>query len=122
MDFESVSEITPNTYRVAYKKIESMLKGGRDNPCVYDDIEFAMLDLKEMWDKPTRYTPYAKVGYDVLWQLKEEGRLKSFIAHQTDPFAGAKGTRMLANMYIESDEKAETDFKRREKRVPGKEK
>ena len=81
-----------------------------------------MLDLKEMWDMPTRYTPYAKVGYDVLWQLKEEGRLKSFLAPQTDPFNNAKGTRMLANMYIESDGKTESEFKRVATKIPGKEK
>lgn len=122
VDFEPVSEITPNTYRKAYEKIESMLMGGKDNPCVYDDIEFAMLDLKEMWDKPTRYTPYAKVGYDILWQMKEEGRLKSFLAPQTDPFNNAKGTRMLANMYIESDGKTDSEFKRVATKIPGKEK
>ena len=97
VDFEPVSEITPRTYAVAYKKIESMLKGGKENPCVYDDIENAMLKLTEMWDNPSRYTPYAKVGYDILWQLRQEGRLKSFLAPQTRP----DGTRMLANMYIE---------------------
>ena len=64
--FEPVSEITPHTYRTAYKKIEEMLKGGKDNPCVYDDIEFAMLDLVEMWENPTRFYCFLDYSLNVI--------------------------------------------------------
>jgi len=98
---EKVADITPTTYIMAYDKIESMLRGGKDKPCIWDDIEFAMLDMPELWNEQNNYSQYAKVGYDVLWQLYREGRLKSFLAPQSNPWKDPDGTRMLANMYIE---------------------
>ena len=95
---DSVAEITPTTYIKAYERIETMLKNAsKDNPVIYDDIELEMYKMPELWDEQHKISQYAKVGYDILWQIHKEGRLKSFIAPQTKP----NGTRYLANMYIE---------------------
>lgn len=94
IETDGVAEILPNTYRIAYDKIEAMLK---EKPCVWDEIEIAMLETPELWDEKHRYSQYAKVGYDILWQIHKEGRLKSFMAPQVRP----TDTRILRNMFIE---------------------
>ncbi|MBQ4528641.1 MAG: hypothetical protein II998_11295 [Clostridia bacterium] len=95
---DTVAEISPVTYIKAYARIEEMLKNAsKDNPVIYDDIELEMCKMSELWDEQHKVSQYAKVGYDVLWKIHKEGRLKSFIAPQTK----ANGTRYLANMYIE---------------------
>ncbi len=98
---EKVADITPATYIKAYNKIEEMLKGGKEKPCIWDDIELAMLAMPELWNEQNNYSQYAKVGYDILWQLKEEGRLKSFLAPQSNPWKNADGVRTLSHMYID---------------------
>lgn len=95
---DTVAEITPATYIKAYDIIEKMLlDADKDHPVIYDDIELKMSRTPELWSKKHLISQYAKVGYDILWQIHNEGRLKSFIAPQTKP----NGTRYLANMYIE---------------------
>ena len=101
VESEKVAEITPATYVKAYKRIEEMLKGGKEKPCIWDDIELAMLAMPELWNEQNNYSQYAKVGYDILWQLKEEGRLRSFLAPQWNPWKNADGMRTLAHMYID---------------------
>ncbi len=94
---DKVAEITPMTYKVAYDRIVEMLKEGKDNPKIYDDFENTLHDMPELWNEQTICRQHAKVVYDVLWQLKCEGRLKSFLAPQTQNGM----TRNLINMYID---------------------
>lgn len=90
-----VAEITPRTYKLAYEKIVGMLSSGE---CVWDDIELAMKNSPELWNEQNPVSQYAKVGYDVLWQLKCEGRLASRLGVQKHPKDDAK--RTLAYMSL----------------------
>ncbi len=90
----SVSDITPRTYSLAYEKIVGMLS---ERECVWDDIELAIRNYPEIWNEENPASQYAKVGYDVLWQLKCEGRLASRLGPQMH---GKYGERMLAYMSL----------------------
>ena len=96
VESDGICEITPLTYIKAYNYAEKMLAGGKENPCIYDDLELAFKDMPELWDSEKRYSQYAKLAYDMLWQFHKEGRLQSFIAPQT---LGC-GTRDVAYMYL----------------------
>ena len=96
VECDGVCEITPLTYIKAYKRAEEMLICGKDNPCTYDDIELTFKDMPDLWHEKHRYSQYAKLAYDVLWQFHTEGRLKRIVAPQT---LGC-GTREIAYMWI----------------------
>ena len=89
-----VSEITPKTYLTAYNKIVDMLSSGE---CVWDDIELAMKNTPELWNENNGVSQYAKVGYDVLWQLKQEGRLSERLAPKAHKLYGE---RILSHMSL----------------------
>lgn len=96
---DTVAEITPVTYIKAYQKVEEMLKNAsKENPIIYDDVELTMCKMEELWDEKHKISQYAKVGYDILWQIYKEGRLKSFIAPQQKP---AGWSRDVISMYID---------------------
>ena len=90
----STPEITPLTYRLVYDRVVKMLEEGE--PC-WDDIELAIRRMTDIWNTECPATQYAKVGYDVLWQLKCEGRLASRLDFSENP---RYGKRTLAYMSI----------------------
>jgi hypothetical protein len=71
-----------------------MLEEGE--PC-WDDIELAIRRMPDIWNYEYPATQYAKVGYDILWQLKCEGRLASRLDFGENP---RYGKRTLAYMSI----------------------
>ncbi len=87
-------EITPLTYRLVYDRVVKMLEEGE--PC-WDDIELAIRRMTDIWNHECPATQYAKVGYDVLWQLKCEGRLQSRLGPSEHP---KYGVRTLAYMSL----------------------
>ena len=89
-----VAEITPRTYKLAYEKVVDMLTEGE---CVWDDIELAIRNYPEIWNENLPESQYAKVGYDVIWQLKCEGRLKERLAPKTHKLYGE---RILSHMSL----------------------
>lgn len=96
---DTVAEITPDTYSKAYKKVEEMLLNAtKENPVIYDDVEITLSKMPELWDEQHKISQYAKVGYDILWQIHKEGRMKTFITQQQKP---AGWSRDLIAMYID---------------------
>lgn len=88
--------ITPMTYIKAYDAIVKMLEAS-------DGLPFDTLQVKldkehpEIWHEKHHYTQYAKVVYDIMWQLHLEGRLNIEIRKHTHP---RFGTRDLAYMSL----------------------
>lgn len=80
VDCEPVCEVTPYAYAEGYKRISEMLKGKKDAPLYFDDLEIAVYDkLKDIWPEQNELVQDARLVYDVLWQLKEEGRLQTTV-------------------------------------------
>lgn len=76
-DVETVCEITPFGYHEAYHRISSLLRESREKPLYFDELEFFVRDeLSYIWQTKQTFTQHARVVYDILWQLDQEGKLK----------------------------------------------
>ena len=76
MDMEPVAEMTPYTYKEAYKRFEAMLKS-KDAPLYFDDLERAVArEMRDLWPGDHTYIQHGRLVYDMLWQFDREGRLK----------------------------------------------
>lgn len=95
---EDVCAITPMSYAKAYDRIVKILKGKKDAPVDYDVIEVAVWkEMTDVWSEQHRCMQYARLAYEVLYQLYREGRLK-MIVRQAD---SRHGMRPRAFMWIE---------------------
>jgi len=80
IEAEPVCEVTPYAYSEAYKRITALLTGKKDEPLYFDDLEFAVgRDMKDIWPEQHTLVQDARLVYDVLYQLEQEGRLKSVV-------------------------------------------
>ena len=70
-----VPEITPETYQQGYKRLCALLEKGVENAMFFDELEYAALDMPEIFPEHHGLYPHAQLVYDVLWQLEKEGRL-----------------------------------------------
>ena len=78
IDGEAVAEVTEGTLCEAYERIEALLRGKKDAPLYFDDLEFAVnREMRDIFDGDHTLVQDARVVYDVLWRLNEEGRLKT---------------------------------------------
>ena len=74
---EEVAEVTDYTLEEGYKRISAMLKGKRDNPLHFDDLEIAVGEnMRDLFEGDHTLLQDARLVYDVLWKLDEEGLLK----------------------------------------------
>ena len=77
---ENVCDVTPYAYHEAYDRIVDELRGKKDAPLYFDDLEFFMArEVKYIWPEKYTFDQGPRLVYDVLWQLWEEGRLKTTI-------------------------------------------
>ena len=77
---ENVCPITPYAYHEAYDRIVTELRGKKDAPLYFDDLEFFVgREMKDIWPEQNTFVQHAALVYDVLWQLHTEGRLKTTI-------------------------------------------
>ena len=77
-DCDIIQEMNPKGYIEAYKDIEEMLRGKKDAPLYFDDIEIALYKNREKyWPEECILCQNARLAYDILWQLHKEGRLKT---------------------------------------------
>lgn len=77
---ENVCDVTPYAYHEAYDRIVAELRGKKDAPLYFDDLEFFMArEVKYIWPEKYTFDQGPRLVYDVLWQLWEEGRLKTTI-------------------------------------------
>lgn len=76
MDIEPVSEMTPYTYKEAYKRFEAILRLDKA-PVYFDDLEYAVdRTMRDLWPGDHTIVQHARLVYDMLWQFEKEGRLK----------------------------------------------
>ena len=74
---EEVSEPTEYTFTEGYKRISALLEGKRDAPLHFDDLEFAVWrEMRDLFEGNHTLIQDARLVYDVLWRLHEEGRLR----------------------------------------------
>ena len=74
---DGVCEITPLTHIRAYSIIEAFLKGKKDQPVNLDEVYFELKKHPDIFQEKYDFAQYAKVIYDILWQLSREGRLRT---------------------------------------------
>ena len=73
---EPVSEMTPYTYKEAYKRFEKLLKSEK-GPFYFDDLELAVgYKMQDLWPGNHTIIQHARLVYDMLWQFDQEGRLQ----------------------------------------------
>lgn len=95
---EKVCEMTPFTYAEGYRRICELLKGKKDAPLYFDDLEIAVWkDMRDLWPEQHTLIQDARLVYDILWQLKQEGRLQTVIR----PLKGAAGEKNRVYMWID---------------------
>ena len=74
---DEVAEITDYTLQEGYKRIYSMLKGQKDNPLHFDDLELAVgKNMRDIFEGDHFLVQDARLVYDVLYRLDKEGLLK----------------------------------------------
>lgn len=81
MDMEPVAEMTPYTYVEGYKRMEQLLMSEKA-PLCFDELEYAVDDMRDLWPGDYTYVQQARLVYDLLWQFEKEGRLRREIRVQ----------------------------------------
>ena len=73
---EPVAEITPQVFQKGYDYICNLLSVSKENALYFDDLELTLLeDVRDVFQQNYTLAEHARLVYDVLWQLKKEGRL-----------------------------------------------
>lgn len=75
MQWEPVAEMTPYTYAESYRRIEALLKS-ENAPLYFDQLEYAIGDMRDLWPGDHTLVQHARLVYDLLWQFDREGRLR----------------------------------------------
>ena len=76
-DCEEISELTDYTLEEGYRRLCELLSGKGDAPLHFDDLEFAVGDMRDIFPGDHTLIQHARLVYDVLWRLTEEGKLKT---------------------------------------------
>jgi len=97
IDGEPVSEITDEVFHQGYERLCAMLRVSKENAYYFDDLEFAALEMRDIFPGDHTLIPHAQLVYDVLWQLDKEGRLCKEL--RTQDFKG--NTRKRWYMWLE---------------------
>ena len=75
---EEISELTPYSLQEGYNRIVKLLEGKGDAPLHFDDLELAVgSEMRDLFPGDHRLIQHARLVYDVIWRLHEEGRLKT---------------------------------------------
>ena len=89
IDRETPSAVTPLVHQKALPRVCALLQGKKGDPVLFDTIEIAIREeMKDIWPEQRTFQQEARLAYDILRQLKDEGRLKQgkFIyAHPDGP-------------------------------------
>ena len=76
IDCEEVAEITDYTLEEGYKRFTALLKGKKDAPLHFDDLELAVWkDMRDLFDGDHTLIQDGRLVYDILFRLHEEGLL-----------------------------------------------
>ena len=75
---EEISEVTDYTLEEGYKRLSKCLLGKGDAPLYFDELEFAVgREMRDLFPGDHTLIQHARLVYDVLWRLREEGKLKT---------------------------------------------
>lgn len=96
MQGEPVMEMTPYTYAEGYQRIEALLKSEKA-PLYFDELEYALNDMRDLWPGEHTLVQHARLVYDLLWQFDREGRLRREVRVQENH----DGTRRRYYMWLE---------------------
>jgi len=96
MDVEPVAEITPETFQEGYARLCKLLTVPEENALYFDELEYAVLDMRDIFEGDHTFLQHARLVYDVLWQLDKEGRLCRELRTQ----ARKNGTRQRYYMWL----------------------
>ncbi len=73
---EEVAEVTNYTLEEGYKRFCALLKGKKDSPLHFDDLEYAVwYDMRDLFEGDHTLIQDARLVYDMLYRLHEEGLL-----------------------------------------------
>ena len=82
---EEVAEVSDYTLEEGYRRIYDMLKGKKDNPLHFDDLELAVwFNMRDLFEGNHTLIQDARLVYDVLYRLHEEGLLKKELRRVSD--------------------------------------
>lgn len=85
MNAAPVGAITPEGAERAYDILSEKLRGKADEPIIFDDLEFCARDYtRECFTGTSPLFEYARVVYDVLYRLNEEGKLRMRTGYTAD--------------------------------------
>lgn len=84
LEKEPVDEMTPYTYAEGYRRIEALLKSDKA-PLYFDELEFTIGDMRDLWPGEHTLVQHARLVYDLLWQFDQEGRLQREVRLQEYP-------------------------------------
>ena len=80
---EPVSQITQKTWQCGYDHICKKLSVSKENALYFDNLELDLLDnIQDVFEERHTLAEHARLVYDVLWQLKKEGRLRQELREQ----------------------------------------
>ena len=80
---EEVAEITDYTLKEGYKRFTALLKGKKDSPLHFDDLELAVWkDMRDLFDGDHTLIQDARLVYDMLYKFHEEGILHQEIRYE----------------------------------------
>ena len=88
VNVEPVSAMTPYTYHEGYRRLEALLKSDKA-PLYFDELEFAVDEMRDLWEGDHTFVQHARLVYDLLYQFDKEGRLRREVRVQDCP----NGTR-----------------------------
>jgi len=82
---DTVSEVTDYTLNEGYNRIYAMLKGKKDNPLHFDDLEIAVdKTMRDLFEGDHYLVQNARLVYDVLYKLDKEGLLRRDLRRVSD--------------------------------------
>ena len=84
IDGEPVPEITEAIFDQCYARLCKKLLVPQEQASFFDELEFAVWDMKDLFEGTPTLIPHAQLVYDVLWQLDREGRLRRELRTQTN--------------------------------------
>ena len=80
---EPTAEITEKVFQKGYDHICKMLSVPKESALYFDDLELDLLkNIRDIFEENYSLTEHARLVYDVLWQLKKEGRLRQELRPQ----------------------------------------
>ena len=82
---EEVAEVTDYTLEEGSKRFYALLKGKKDAPLHFDDLELAVWhDMKDLFEGDHTIIQDARLVYDMLYKFHEEGILRSELRRVSD--------------------------------------